>query len=65
MAEYLRKMRKIDPSVLRRHGLDASAFNSSMCFGEFSLEHPVASLFQLIVLSVSWVFGVFSFTVIR
>ena len=33
-------MRKIDPSALRRHGLNASAFNSSMCFGEFVLERP-------------------------
>ena len=33
-------MRIIDPSALRRHGLDASAFNSSMCSGDFLLEHP-------------------------
>ena len=33
-------MRKIDPSALRRHGLDASVFNSSMCFAGFFLERP-------------------------
>ena len=38
--EYLRNMRKIDRSAQRRHGLDASAFNSSMFFGWFFLELP-------------------------
>ena len=33
-------MRKIDRSGQRRHGLDASAFNSSMFFGWFFLERP-------------------------
>ena len=33
-------MRIIDRSAQRRHGLNASAFNSSMCFGEFFLECP-------------------------
>ena len=33
-------MRKIDRSGQRRHGLDASAFNSSMFFGWFFLECP-------------------------
>ena len=33
-------MRKIDRSGQRRHGLDASAFNSSMSFGWFFLECP-------------------------
>ena len=33
-------MQKIDRSAQRRHGLDASAFNSSMCFGDFLLERP-------------------------
>ena len=31
-------MRIIDRSAQRRHDLDASAFNSSMSFGEFFLE---------------------------
>ena len=38
--EYLRNMRKIDRSRQRRHGLDASAINSSMFFGWFFLERP-------------------------
>ena len=33
-------MRKIDRSGQRRHGLDASAINSSMFFGWFFLECP-------------------------
>ena len=33
-------MRIIDRSAQKRHGLDASAFNSSMCFGNFLLERP-------------------------
>ena len=33
-------MRIIGRSAQRRHGLDASAFNSSMCFGDFLLERP-------------------------
>ena len=33
-------MRKIDRSGQRRHGLDASAINSSMSFGWFFLERP-------------------------
>ena len=38
--EYLRNMRIIDRSAQRRHGLDASAFNSFMFFGWFFLECP-------------------------
>ena len=33
-------MRIIDCSAQRRHGLDASTFNSSTCFGDFLLERP-------------------------
>ena len=33
-------MRIIDRSAQRRHGLDASAFSSSMFFGWFFLERP-------------------------
>ena len=40
-------MRIIDRSAQRRHGLDASAVNSSMFFGGFFLERPCRIAFPI------------------